>query len=302
MVRYFYGEDTYEARRAVDALARSSGARVYFVDRSDLEREGAACLVGGRGLFGATLPVVRDASVLPAALQEIVSAAVEAQPSTLFVLWDRGAPQRRSCLFQRYRGAGQQFAVPSRAALLTWLAEVAREQEIALSREALAELLEAVGPDRWRLRQEMEKLALGGEVTHGVSAASRETIFPVLEALLRGQRAAALSGMAALLAAGHGEFYILSLLAYQFRSLFVIRCGLEARRAPVTIVREGRLKSYTVTKGLPYARGRAAVFWREALARVLATEQAIRGGRVEARTGLLMLVGGLAAVLSSDLP
>jgi DNA polymerase III delta subunit len=94
----------------------------------------------------------------------------------------------------------------------------------------------------------------------------------------------------ALMARGESEFYVLSMLAYQFRALHAIRRGQEQGWGEEKIARAGGLKPYAVRKNFSHARQAPAAYWREMLARILATDFAIRRGRVDARTALLMLV------------
>ncbi|HBE90451.1 MAG TPA: hypothetical protein DDW41_04555 [Candidatus Andersenbacteria bacterium] len=56
---------------------------------------------------------------------------------------------------------------------------------------------------------------------------------------------------------------------------------------------EVKIKSYSVQKNWEVAKRRPAVVWRDALTRVLVTDWAIKQGRMDARTGVLMLVAGL---------
>lgn len=292
-VFYYWGDDTWAARQALDVLAQEAAARIRFIDRDDLERDHAV-LGAGASLFGRVLMVVRDAGTLPAALQRAVAAALS-QPGVFCVLWDRGKLDRRGVLFRQFGRAAQEFAVPAERELAGWVLAEAQQRGVQITPHEARQLIEHTSGDRWRIGQELDRAAALGELAiEHYGADGGEDVFAVLAALVRGQRTAALHGVQALLAAGHGEFYLLSMLAYQFRTLLVVRSGLDAGLPPFGIVREGQVKSFAVQKNLPVARQREAAVWQEALTRVLATDTAIRGGRVEPRTGLLMLVAGLA--------
>jgi len=292
-VIYFYGEDTWAARQAIAEMASAGAAQLRFLDREDLEQDGLNG-AGGASLFGRVLTVVRDPSHLPSRLQEAVIAAF-AGLAVEAVLWDRGAPQRRSLVFRTFRQSARVFSIPDERALAAWTEAAARERGVTLTAAQAAALAAAVGGDRWRIGNILDMAAARGSFTVEAGADSGDDIFAVMQALAAGKQTAALDGIRSLLAAGHSEFYLLSMLAYQFRTLFIIRSGLDARLQHFALVRDGKLKAYTVQQNMAVARSRSAAFWHEALTRVLATDTAIRSGTLEARTAVLMLAGSLLA-------
>lgn len=302
MVYYFYGEDTYAARQAIGELAREQGAAVRWADRSDFLEVSAAEVVAraGAGLFGRQLLVVRDAGALaPGVQQELMAALVAAGDDCTCVLWDRSGG--REVEVARASGVQRRQFQPLKAAeLCAWVCSEATRRGGAIEPSAAREMVERAGPDRWRIASELDKLLLvtqhvrTAHVRARVDATGAVGIFPVLEALARGDTQRAVRGVVERLTAGDSEFYLLSMLAYQFRTLYRIRCGIAAGRRAADIAREHKLAAYAVQKNYPYARRFSVRALREALTRVLAADFAIRRGRVEARTGLVMLVLGLA--------
>jgi DNA polymerase III delta subunit len=128
-----------------------------------------------------------------------------------------------------------------------------------------------------------------------VPPAPEAEIFSTLQALVGGRRRQALKSIEVLLREGHSEFYILAMLLYQFRTLLIVRAGLDSGQRVHDIVREGKLKQFAVEKNLPYARRFSRSFLMAILTKVLATEFAIKQGKVDPTTGLMMLVLGLVA-------
>ena len=83
------------------------------------------------------------------------------------------------------------------------------------------------------------------------------------------------------------------MLAYQFRTLLAVKDGILAKQREFEIVRAAKLHPYVVQKSMPVARRWERNALLAALTRILATDFAIKQGKVEARTGLLLLVLGL---------
>lgn len=298
MVHYFYGEDTYAARQALGEAAEQRGVTIYWLDRDDLEAQSLSERLGHgtRSLFGTQLYVVRDASHFSQALQEDIVTCVHQGLPGGCIVWDRGQPDTRSLIFRRLKSAGRRFAHSSVSQTVAWVVAEAKRQGGSVERSAAAVLVELVGCDKWRLGSELEKLLLSADiitkslVEEAVPPHAEAELFSTLEALVRGDAGQALRSIEILLAEGYSEFYILVMLMYQFRTLLIIRAGLETGRRVHDIVREGKLKQFTVEKNVIHARRFSRQFLVNALTRILATEFSIKQGKVDARTGVLMLI------------
>jgi hypothetical protein len=150
---YFFGDDTFEARRAIEDLARERGASLCWLDREDLEQRSLAHWFGwGSGaLFGVQLCVVRDASQFPKGLQEDILAVKDLKLGTDYVIWDRGLPPKNSLIFQRLRNSSRRFSLSSHEQVRQWAVQEARKRGGMLEEAAARLLVERVGIDKWRL-------------------------------------------------------------------------------------------------------------------------------------------------------
>ncbi len=297
---YFYGEDTYRARQAIDNLALEHEARVRWLDQIDLEERTPGELLGrgSRGLFGQELLVIRDVADMPVSLQGDIVAALE-RGSALCVLWDRIRPDKRSATYKKLQEKGRVFDWPQPAEAAQWLMAQAEQRGGSVDEAAAHMMVERLGVDSWRLVTELEKILVVHEhvtvdyVAAAVPQAPAAEMFAMLEALTRGDLEQAVASVEILLGAGNSEFYILSMLAYQFRTLLAIRRGIDRGQGQAEVARAGGLKPYSVQKNYSHARRFSASYWRTALTRILATDFSIRQGKVDQRTGLMMLVLGL---------
>lgn len=297
MVQYFYGEDSYAAREAIEALAKQQGAQLEWLNVDGLLPQAITVRLsqGGSGLFGKTMLVVRDASRLPAGLQEKLVAPAFAGQATNLVAWDEGQPDRRSQVFRTWKDQAREFVAPTESELLAWLEAEAKQREVILERGAARVLIERAGNDRWRLLSELERLSLvHTEITAEIiereidAQAEAGEVFELLSALVRGNKQEVARQLEALLESGESEFYILSMLAYQFRLLYMVARGQTRGLTPGA-----------VRRNTPVARQRPAAAWLESLTRVVATDFAIKQGKTDPRTGVTMLVLGLVQTPTS---
>ena len=298
---YFFGADTYAAREEVQRIADHQQADITWLDAEAFkERSVADALAPQGGLFGATVSVVRDPSALPKGVQEDIIAALQAGSAA--VLWDRTAPDKRSKLWKAVKAEAREFTPLSASQLMEWLMDQAVEQAGAIEQSAAEELLRRVGENRWQLLHELSRLLLLANeqpitrllVTEHVDEQAEADIFPTLDALVRGNQAEAITNIEILLAEGQSEFYILSMLAYQFRVLLLIADGKANGQSDQEISRLGKLHPFVLQKNGPVAQRFSVGQLRDVLTKIMATDVAIKQGKIDARTGLMMLTLGLA--------
>lgn len=305
MLHYFVGEDVFGARQAIGRLAQEKKSLVRWLDRQELTEKPLGEWVdqAAGGLFATEVLVVRDPSALPKHLQEDVIKLTSRQVPAVCVAWDRIAPDRRSTLYRSLKPYLKEFAPLTPRDLINWLVEEAQRRQTNLVPPAAGELVNRVGPNRWQLLNELEKLSLTNKkkeigvaaVVAGVPPAQTEPeIFVLLDAIAAGKIQPALLAMEVILQSGASELYILSMLAYQFRTLLNIKNGLRRGLAGDQIAQEAKLHPYVVKKNSPAAGKYSAATLLSYLTRIMATDFAIKQGKVDPRTGLVMTVVGLA--------
>lgn len=294
MIQYFYGPDTYGAREEIGKLSRKQGSEIQFLDEENFKERSLADWIGqSQGLFGKRLFVVRDPGSMSKAIQEEIARLYSDHGSLTtnhLLLWERGEVDKRSKVWKAVRHEAREFPLPNVAVLETEVVAQASAGGLTLQAGAARALIDRVGPDRLRLRQEIEKLSLGHESV-GVAEVEAEVIareetgdmFAMLDALTAGHIQPALRSMQRQLAAGEGELRIMAMLAHQFRSLYLIAVGATRNLHP-----------YVVQKNMRVAKSKPAGAWLAALTKIMATEFGIKRGKVEARTGLMMLILSLA--------
>jgi DNA polymerase III subunit delta len=149
--------------------------------------------------------------------------------------------------------------------------------------------VDRVGFDKFRLVSELEKLLVVDDTVtaehierHIPAADAQAQVFALVDAIAAGKPSRSVQMMEALLQSGESEFYILSMVAWQFRVLHMIQTG-----------QSQKLNPYVVQKNQATARRFSSSDTLNILTKIAATDFAIKQGKVDARTGLVMLVTGL---------
>jgi DNA polymerase-3 subunit delta len=299
-LHYFWGADSFGAREAIGELAAEQQADIRWLDENDLVTKPLrAWLDGARGLFGSFLVVIRDPSNLPAALQEEIVDHMEQEKldgnALVWVAWDKMAPDKRSRLWRALKAYGREYVPLGASELARWLEEESQKAGASLASGAAPLLVSRVGASRWRLQSEVARLALRESVITPELVATEcpapltAEIFAALDAVGSGQSKIAVQHIDTLLQRGESELYVLAMIARQFRTLLSVSAGLRANQSPAVIAREGGLHPYVVEKSAAAARRWTESQLLDTLTRVLATDVAIKQGKIDPRTGLLML-------------
>lgn len=299
MPHYFYGEDTYAARQALSDLAAKLSAKLVFLDRSDVDQTSLLSRLenGSAGLFGKQLFVLRDPSLMPAAIQESLVELMKNKRAYEYVLWDRGGTDKRSALFKAAKPYAQEFAPLPDHQLAMWLKERAVNLGGELETVAAQEFVTRAGRDRWHLEQELQKLLLNTarieleDVRKQVVASDpTELIFALTDALVSRNRARAMTALERLLAAGEHEIALLGFVASQLRMLALIHKGVRSGQSAEAIAKQYGLHPYPVQKNMMAAKGFSSAQLLDMYTRVLATDFAVKQGTIDPRTGLTMLI------------
>jgi len=238
MIVLLCGEDLFQVRQHLDSLKEEAARQEFGI--VDLDAEEATAERFRDAIFSRSLFVTDSAIFMKnlfskgsAELKEAVLRIVEVPPAHLsLVLWEEGLPDRRTKLFhvlgKRATLVEKRFL--NRFGLIQWIRDQVKTRELSLSPGAVEVLVSLVGPDLFRMTNELEKLAAygGGQpldeaaVRSLVEASLPPTIFEFLDAAsTRSPQAIVLANQ--LMQAGEDPLHLLSMVAYQVRNLLTVQ-------------------------------------------------------------------------------
>ena len=211
---------------------------------------------------------------------------------------------KRSAVFTYLKKAGQtrEFLPKEGADLLRWLAERATSLGAKLDPQAAQRLVGYVGADSRMLVNELGKLAnyvgSGGRITADavellVQDRQEQSLFAFIDELSARRRGAALQSLRRLFEDGQAATYILFMVARQVRILLGVKELAAQRLRPDDIAAQLGQRPFVVRKALEQVRGFSDAELAQLHDRVLALDHASKTGRVEAETGLELLVAEL---------
>ncbi len=185
--------------------------------------------------------------------------------------------------------------------VVEWIGRRVRGKGGRIRPDAAIALAGAAGEDLQRLDAELDKLLTyvgDAEVTVGdvrllVSEARDDNIFHLVDAIGRRDRRQALRLLRELLGSGAAVPYVLTMIARQFRLLLLTREALASTSDQQQIASQLRLGPWQVRNFVDQARRFSVGDLETAYQRLLATDQAIKTGRLEGDLALDLLVAEL---------
>lgn len=192
----------------------------------------------------------------------------------------------------------EEFPLLKGPALVNWAKKEFKENGASINSEALKKLIAYIGNDLWRLNGEIGKLTSysdGKEVREEdidllVKANLDTNIFKTLDALARRDKPAALRLIHEHLEEGDNEMYLLSMLAYQIRSLIRLK-DLIARGEPYySLAKKSGLHPYVVKKSSDQLRNFTLDGLKNIYRRLAEIDFKIKVGLTDGPTALDLLI------------
>jgi len=310
MIYLLYGSDEYMRSEALKALKASMPPDLADLNMATLDGRRlkldtliAACEVFPF-LADRRMVIVQDLLKNQKAGKERdeLRAYLEHVPTTCDLVFVESEDfDKRGAVFSYLKKTAEvrEFLPKVGAELLRWLGERAKQLEIKIDQPAAQRLIGFVGNDSRALINELDKLASyvgrGGRVTAAqidllVQDGHEQNLFAFIDELSARRRGAALQSLRRLIEDGQAATYILFMIARQVRILLGVKELAAQRLRPDDIATKLGQKPFVVRKALEQAHAFSDAELAQLHDRVLELDHASKTGRIEAETGLEVLV------------
>lgn len=188
-----------------------------------------------------------------------------------------------------------------------WVRARAALNSVRLEPSAVTELASAVGPDTERIEQELLKLAVyasgraitAADVRSLVSGAIETEVFDLTRAVIRRDARTAVDRLERLLAEGQAPGQILALLLWQFR-VVLFASAMKTNADAERMARAIRSSAGAISRWQGDARRIVRADVVRAYESLYATDLAIKQGRTDEGTALMLCVLDLCGVKDAD--
>jgi len=336
MIIFLFGQNSYQSRQKLkEIIGRyqtkyQSGLNLIKINAADFNLADFQDKLLSVSMFAEKKLVVcfdflTDLAVVSQEkLQEFLkSNKVAKKENAILVFYEAGLPAKQNKLAKFLQVRSQQwqnFELLKSQALETWIKEEFKQQGLEINAVAIRYLKDNIGPDLWRLRQEVDKLAAyktsattTDPVCHSRSVCHpcengnphiiteqdvalfiapqyESDIFKTIEALGQQDKKTALRLALRQLDNGADPLYLLSMFVYQWRNLLQLK-DLLAWRIPYNLLaKKAGLHPFVVRKAV----NQVDVFSLERLKKSYQcwqnTELVVKGGAVDAKQALISAI------------
>ncbi len=309
---FFYGEEGFLIEEAIASISRkflpdvveggskSSNLEVVYAKEGEADRiinlAQTLPLLSPRRLI-----LVREVDKLsPKDLGKLIPYLESPSPTTCLILWG-GKVDLRTKFYQRVKKLGilAEFRHPYESELSAWIRQFAQGSGKGIKMEAVDLLIESVGRDLRKLKNEFEKVVIYigtrktielEDIEAVVVLARLRTVFELTDWLGNKDVERAWEALARIWEDGVHHLHILTMIARQFRLIWRAKQMLERGLAPSEIESNLKIKSFVWNKLLEQTRQFSLEELRECFERLYQVDLKLKSSKVPPRILLEKLV------------
>ena len=305
MLLFLYGQDIYRSQRKLNGIIESykkihqSGLNLEFFDGQNLDFKNFKSQINTISMFREKKLIVIKNILNNTDFKTdfLKQKKFFIQSDDIFIFYEKDKVPANSALlkFLKKEGKCQEFELFSGLKLKNW---IKAELKIEIEPLAIEKLIEFVGNDLWRLSFELQKLVaysktkIKKEDVELLVAPQIETdIFKTIDALAVKNKKEAIFSIHKHLEKGDSPLYILSMIAFQFRNLLMVKdqCK-DASCLPYNASKELGIHPYVIRKTLWQTKKFSLAELKKIYQRIFKIDWQIKTGRVSPEVALDLLI------------
>lgn len=319
MIIFLYGEDNYRLNQKVRAIkerfvsASLGDTNLVVLDGQSVTFDEFIRQILAMPFLAKTRLVIIEnllKNKKKDILEKIPDSLKKVPSSTVLVFIEEGNPDKRTSLYKKLaKEKFEEFKLLDPDQLRRWvIGEVENRKPASPSQggskiepEALSKLIEYVGPDLWRMKNEIDKLtAYHSPITVDdiellVNPQIQSNIFNLIEAIANKNLKRAVKELYKLLNSGQNELYIFTMIVYEYRNLLIIKDLIERAKNENqwSLAKKAGLHPFVVQKSLATLKNYQIEDLKKAYRKILDFDIKIKTGKMEQRVALELLIFGL---------
>jgi len=312
MIIFLYGEDSYRTKEKLKEIisgykkVHKSGLNLIYMDAKEKELKDLMNNFKIVSMFAEKkLVVLKNVFVKsPSAgeFQEELLKEIKTLEGSkdIVVIFEEGDVDQRSKLFKALKKEVkcQEFEALSPALLLNWIKKEFEKNNAKISLGVDTALLSFVGNDLWKMQNEIKKLSNfkkgklieRKDVELIVKPKIESDIFKTIDAIAQKDKRQALSLLHKHLESGENVLYLLTMFAYQFKNLLIIKDLIEKKMPYSAIAKESKLHPFVVKKTYYMCQQFSFEDLKKIYAKIFQMDLNIKIGKIEPETALDLFI------------
>ena len=218
----------------------------------------------------------------------------------VIVIFEKDEVDQRTKLFKYLikNTKCQKFSLLDSRGLKIWFKKESEKYKLKIDSTAEAMLLSYVGNDLWQLVNEIKKLVnfkpnkliKKEDIILQVRPKIENDIFKTIDSIASKNKKQALSFLHQHLNDGDNSLYLLSMIAYQFRNLLIIKEMIDKGLPYATIQKKSGLAPFVVSKTYYLSNQFTFLELKKIYQKIFQVDLNIKTGKIDAETALDLLV------------
>lgn len=307
MIIFLYGQDSYRMRQKLEeivegyksankenfSLVKISAHEKDF--RHLLDNLSTISIFGGKKLI-----IARDIFLNEKFKEEFLKEIVNLRDSKDIIIVFEENPDKRTALFKALfkNSKHQEFNLLDEKNIRLWLRSELEKNYLKADASAQNLLLSYIGNDLWRQSSEIKKLAAfkkdqllsKEDVELQVRPQIENNIFKTIEAIAFKNKKEASQLLHGHLDNGDSPLYLLSMIAYQFRNLLIIKDLIVKKKPYSAILKKSGLHPFVVQKTYSLCNRFDFLELKKIYLRIFQMDSGIKVGKIDPETALDLLV------------
>lgn len=311
MIYFIFGEDSYRSKRKLEEIVlgykkvHKSGLNFIYIDAKEKIFKEFYNNFKTVSMFAEKKLVVLKNIFESAKFSEEFLENIKnlEDMKDIVVIYEDCPADQRTKLFKSLQKFAkcQEFECLDPANLKKWILVEFEKNKVKINPDALDKLIEFVKNDLWQMDNEVKKLSsykAGGTVMRQdvellMKPNLENDIFKTIDALASKNKKLALDLFHKHLDNGDNALYLLTMIAYQFRNLLVIKELIENKIPYHVIAKKSGLHPFVVQKSYYLCNQFSLQDLKKIYQKIFQADSDIKTGKIEAETALDLFLYGI---------
>lgn len=308
MIIFLHGQDSYRSKQKLNEIvdhykkSQKSGLNLVYIDANQSDFSDFYDTLRNSAMFSEKKLVILKNVFSNKKFQEDFledSKKLEDLKDVIVVYEKEEIDQRLKLLkYLTKECKSQEFKLLDNGNLRSWIKKEFEEKGQKINGDAIDLLVSFVGNDLWRASNEISKLSAfkKGETIRIVDIESQvqpkieSDIFKTIDALAIKNKKQAFSFLQKHLDNGDNALYLLSMIAFQFKNLLIVKELAEKGLMYASIVKKSGLHPFVVKKNYFACQQFSLEELKEIYRQIFKVDSDIKSGKIEQETALQLLI------------
>jgi DNA polymerase III subunit delta len=304
MIYFIYGEDSYRAKRKLEEIVlgykekHKSGLNLIYADADEKDFKDFYSNLKTNSMFAEKKLVVLKNVFNDAKFQEDFLENIKnlEEIKDIIIVYEDSPADKRTKLFKALQKHAkcQEFEFLQPAMLRSWILEEFKRNKAQINPDALDLLVNFIGSDLFQMANEINKLSnyrAGGVVKKEdvellVRPNIENEIFKTIDAIASKDKKLALSLLSKHMENGDAPLYVLSMIAYQFRNLLIIKELQDMQKPYAVVVKKSGLHPFVAQKSYYMCNQFSADKLKKIYQKIFQIDSDIKTGKIEPELAL----------------